>query len=209
MVLVLLLLGIIILTILLSAILMLSTLRINIKTLEIQNILVPEITYDLKAEICLYLFGKIPFFKTNINKSKLNKLKIGEKLKSTRLNANIKLNAETIEKLKILSPKLKSLKLDFKLGTEDVLYTSFIVFILSTFISLILPHIAEQKSSSKIKYDISPLYTGKNIFSLNLNSIICIKMVHIINIIYIVLRKRRDEKNERTSNRRAYAHSYE
>lgn len=209
MILVLFLLGTFILILFLCLVIMLSILKINIKNLQVQNILVPQITYDAEVEIGLYLFGKIPLLKKCINKAKLKKTKLGEKFKSLKISKDIKLNAETIKNIKILSPKIEYLELNIKLGTEDTIYTSFAIFIISTIISNILPHLVKENNYHNIRYELSPLYNGKNVFSLNLNSIIYVKMVHIINIIYIVLRKRRDEENERTSNRRAYAHSYE
>ena len=59
-------------------------------------------------------------------------------------------------------------------------------------------------------YNIKPIYNNKNLYKINLNCIIEIKMVHIINIIYMLLKKGR-KKNEcsTTSNRKPYAYSYE
>ena len=59
-------------------------------------------------------------------------------------------------------------------------------------------------------YNIKPLYYNKNLYKINLNCIIEIKMVHIINIIFILIKKGR-KKNEQstTSNRKPYAYSYE
>ena len=48
----------------------------------------------------------------------------------------------------------------------------------------------------------------KNEYYISLDSIISIKIVHIINSMLIFVKKGRD-KNERTSNRRPYAYSYE
>ena len=58
-------------------------------------------------------------------------------------------------------------------------------------------------------YDIKPIYKDKNLYEISLNCIIEVKMVHIINMIYKIVKKRRSDKNERTSNRRAYDNSDE
>ena len=59
-------------------------------------------------------------------------------------------------------------------------------------------------------YTIEPIYQNKNIYKIQFNCIIQVKMVHIINVIYIFLKKGRSDLNERTtSNRRSYGYSYE
>ena len=59
-------------------------------------------------------------------------------------------------------------------------------------------------------YKIEPLYLNHNIYEIKLNCIFEIKMVHIINMIYYFIKKRRGENHEqRTSDRRAYGYSYE
>ena len=52
-------------------------------------------------------------------------------------------------------------------------------------------------------------YKNKNIIKLQLDGIFDIKMIHIINTICTIKKKRRVYKNERTSNRRTYDNCYE
>ena len=59
------------------------------------------------------------------------------------------------------------------------------------------------------KYIITPLYFNQNIVNIEISGIFEIKMIHIINIIYILNKKEGVKKNERTSNRRSYDYSYE
>ncbi len=55
-----------------------------------------------------------------------------------------------------------------------------------------------------------PIYEDKNRIKLILNCIIQVKLVHIISIIYYVVKKRKEKrKYERASNRRSYDYSYE
>lgn len=61
---------------------------------------------------------------------------------------------------------------------------------------------------NKTEFRIIPLYNFGNSIKFNLNCIISVKIVHIIYVIYILLKTRR-RKNERTSNRRSYDYSYE
>jgi len=60
----------------------------------------------------------------------------------------------------------------------------------------------------KSEFIVKPLYNLGNSIKFNLNCIISVKVVHIIYVIYILLKKRR-ASNERASNRRSYDYSYE
>lgn len=207
MVLVLFILGILIFTSFIILILLLSTIKINIKCLEMENILLPKLKYNYDIQIGIYIFNKIPLIKFNINSNKVEETKIINKIQSKYSKAKVDL--DMIKALKLLSIKIESLSLNLQLGTEDVLNTSIIVFIISSILSIGLPNLVEKRNFENVKYEIIPLYIGNNAFSIKLNSIICVKMVHIINIIYIYLQKRREEKNERASNRRSYANCNE
>ena len=171
-----------------------------------------EFDYRYNFKIRLYLFGKMPYFQININKGKIEKFnakkisKIISKLKNMK---KIEIDKNDKEKLRRLLPKVEKLNLKIKIGTEDTIITSFLSSIISIIISLILPYFVKYKDIKNIKYKLIPLYNERNEVSINFDSIICIKMVHIISIIYIVLKKRRVDKNGRTSNRRAYAYSNE
>jgi hypothetical protein len=72
-----------------------------------------------------------------------------------------------------------------------------------------LSNMIKEFQKQKHKYTITPVYADKNIIKINLNCIIKIKMIHIICVLYILMKKRRVEKHERTSNRRTYDYSYE
>ena len=51
--------------------------------------------------------------------------------------------------------------------------------------------------------------SNENLLNIEISSIFQIKMIHIINTICIVNKKRKGDKNERTSNRRPYDYGYE
>ena len=57
--------------------------------------------------------------------------------------------------------------------------------------------------------NIYPVYNYQNLLNIEFSGIFEIKMIHIINIIYILNKKEGVKKNERTSNRRSYDYSYE
>ena len=206
---VLILLSIVIIEIFWVIMLLFSELRINIKQLEISNILYPKTIHNYTISIGFYFLNHIKILGFTITKEKLEHSKIIKKINMKKFETNIKIDKELVSSLKELKLKVKDLKLKLDLGTEDAVLTSFITFAIATAISILLPHITEMKNASKLYYEINPLYQGKNLFNLSLNCIIYVKMVHIINIIFIYLQKEREEKYERTSNRRSYANSYE
>ena len=118
-----------------------------------------------------------------------------------------KLNIKTLKIIKGLQIKIESLKLEINIGIEDVIYTSYTVAIIASILSIILPHLVKEEHIQNIRYEINTIYNTLT-FNLNLDSIISIKIVHIIYVIYNLVKKGRDE-NERTSNRRSYAYSHE
>lgn len=130
-----------------------------------------------------------------------------EQIDFSKLKQNIPINIKTLKIIKGLQIKIESLKLEINIGIEDVIYTSYTVAIIASILSIILPHLVKKEDIQNIRYEINPIYNTLT-FNLNLDSIISIKIVHIIYVIYNLVKKGRD-KNERTSNRRSYAYSHE
>ena len=100
---------------------------------------------------------------------------------------------------------------DFSLtnSEKDAIITSFLVPIIGIIISYLLRQ--NMVDFKRQKFIIQPVYCNQNLLNLVFSGIFEIKMIHIINIIYVLIKGRGKEwKNERTtSNRRAYGHSYE
>lgn len=130
-----------------------------------------------------------------------------EQIDFSKLKQNIPINIKTLKIIKGLQMKIESLKLEINIGIKDVIYTSYTVAIIASILSIILPHLVKKEDIKNIRYEINPIYNTLT-FNLNLDSIISIKVVHIIYVIYNLVKKGRDE-NERTSNRRSYAYSHE
>jgi len=116
---------------------------------------------------------------------------------------------EAIEIIKNLKVEVAKLNLNLEIGTEDVIITSGIIAVLSSVLGIVLAQTIKKYDREKHKYEIYPVYQNKNLINLYLNCIIKVKMVHIIYIIYVLVKKRRVNKYERTSNRRTYDYSYE
>ncbi len=199
--------------IVINLIIILSTLRLNILDININNInKQKKMHYEIKIKVQLYFLNKIKIASIYLDNSKIKKYNILKNIKQINIKQVEKFALDYKEILgiiKTLQIKLKNLDLVLQIGTIDVIITSIIVGFISAIIGIILPHIVESKKVSNCKYKIEPLYHMQNVIKMNLNCIIEIKVVHIIYIIYNLLKRKRVDKNERTSNRRSYDYSYE
>lgn len=211
MVLVLFFLGILVLLISVIILIIVSTLHIQIKNLSVSN-MKPKNKAKYAIIISLYLGNKIKWIWFNLNDKRMKKMysKIQlEKLDFQKLKKDFKM--KDLKQLPKLKPKISYLNLDANLGVIDPTATSFLVAIIATIISLLLPHLATDLKEKNYIYNIKPLYYNQNLYKVNVDCIIEIKMVHIINVIYYILIKKGRKKNDQstTSNRKPYAYSYE
>lgn len=162
---------------------LLSTIKINIKDYNISNLNIEKLEY--KFTISLYLLNKIKWFSIKLNKEKI--LNISKKVHLDRINIK-KLERDfkisNIKEFKKIKPKVSFLHLNLKLGLEDILLTTYLVPIVCTAISMILPFITEEKNIKHIKYEVSPIYNQKNLYYLKLNCRIEIKMINLLNSMY-------------------------
>ena len=185
MVLVFILLGTIIALLLIFTILLLSKLQIEIKNLKIGNKEENKgrIKDKYEVKITLYFLEKIPILWFRLNNKRIRKIYNSKKLEKIDLKAiekNIKFNKETLEIIKNIKIKISKLNLRIDLGTEDVIFTSYLIAFIASLIGLILPHIVQKNKINNCKYIVNPIYQNRNIYHVNLDSIISIKIVHII-----------------------------
>ena len=96
------------------------------------------------------------------------------------------------------------MKLKVYIDTKDVLATSYLVGIISASIPNIVRPNLESFDKKCFEYSVIPLFKNQNYLYLSLNSIISIKVVHIINM----LKMTGGINNERTSNRRFNVNCY-
>ena len=108
---------------------------------------------------------------------------------------------EIIKRLKI---RIEEFKMYLALGTESVMLTVNLIAIISAICGIAFRSL----EPTKTEYRVIPLYNFGNSIKFNLNCIISVKIVHIIYVIYILSKKRRN-KHERASDRRTYDYSYE
>ena len=210
MILVLILLGILVLLITIITLVIASTLHIQIKNLSVSN-MEPKNTNEYAIIFSLYLGNKIKWIWFRLNDKKARKMYSKmqlEKLDFKKFRKDFKV--KDLKELPKLQPKISYLNLDANLGVRNPVTTSFLVATIASIISIALPYLAKSLKKERYIYNIKPLYYNKNLYKIHLNCIIEIKMVHIINIIFILIKKGR-KKNEQstTSNRKPYAYSYE
>ena len=161
-------------------------------------------------KIKLVIFGTLPIINLKINREKLKKLENNLKDKKIKLDINKigkQITKENINDARKLQMHIEKIKLKINFGTENTILTSFIVPIISTIWSIVLTK--KRVKEEKQRLEINPIYNKGNLVNIVFEGIFEIKMIHIIKVICAKIKKRRVEKYERTSNRRAYDYRYE
>ena len=203
MILVFLVLILIVIIALLVFILSMSNIKIKIEKLQISNI-----SGKFKAlfisKIGIFVFNKFKIFEIKIDDKKVKDIFKNRKLNIKKLKYN-----DTVRLIKNYEVYLEKLNIDGYLGLEDAAYTAYSVSLINIIIGFFLASKIYSNNKSNYRYNINPLYLNQNLVNIEINCIISIKIVNIISMILSVLKKGRVSKNERTSNRRAYAYSNE
>ncbi len=192
------------------------SLKINFKieTFNYNSMLPKKVKLKYNILITIYIFNKIPIIKIKLTTKSWNKIR--QKVKKrideidvTDIERDREINKKILEITKMLKINIKDFNLRLELGTEDAIITSFLVPIIGIIISYLLRQ--NMVDFKRQKFIIQPVYCNQNLLNLVFSGIFEIKMIHIINIIYVLIKGRGKEwKNERTtSNRRTYGHSYE
>lgn len=160
-----------------------SSLEIEIKELNLESNEKRTWFIDVKkANICinLYFFKLIKIFKIRIDEKYiylfgkrifLKKLYEKENNKKIILNKlkDVKNNFKSLD-FKILRPNLGKFNFKLDIGTENATITSFLTFIIATFLTYILKKSVKTFNPRKYNYKIIPIYSNANYFSANLNS---------------------------------------
>ena len=196
--------------ILIIVLLVFSRIRIEVINFKFSSQTKRHINKDYKVIIKLCILKKIPILKVNITKTKLEKMKIKEKIKNIDFkiiqNKN-KFDKNAIKAIKKSNININKINLNLEIGTENATLTSVIVPAISTILAILLSRKIENPKNQL--FIIQPVYVNQNLINIVFSGIFEMKMIHIINIIYILNRKKGVNKHERTSNRRSYDYSYE
>lgn len=191
-------------------ILIFSKIRIEIINFRFTSMNKKHLNENYKIIIKLRIFNKFTIFKIILTEKKLKRLNLQQEAKiiKTRIIENkSKIDKKIFKVMKKIKINIKKINLSINIGTEDASLTALLVAIISSITGVIF-----RKSiidSKKQIFKIVPVYVNKNLININVSGIFEIKMIHIINIIYVLNKKEGVKKNERTSNRRTYDYSYE
>ena len=196
---------------------MIITIRIKIKfnDFEFSSQNKEHLNKNYKIEITIYTFKFILISKLKITNKKIKKALRNEKIRKVINEQKTKIienrndiDLKSIKEIKNMKIEIDEMNLKILLGTEDAAITAFIIPIISTFIAIFLSQ-KVQKYSDKQIFSITPIYINQNLINVEFSGIFQIKMIHIINTICTVNKKRKGDKNERTSHRRSYDYGYE
>lgn len=189
-----------------------SKIQIEIDNLKFCSISKRHLNKDYEIIVKLYVLDLFPILKIPITKTKLEKMKVKEKIKNIDFKAieeNPRLNKKIIETIKSIEFSIPKINLYIEIGTENASLTSIIVPTISAIIAIILRQ--KVKKVKNQKFIVQPIFQNQNLVNLSFEGIFEIKTSHIINIIYRFNKKEKEgvKEYERTSNRGAYDYSYE
>lgn len=187
-----------------------TTIQIQIKNVRFSTDKIEGryLNKNYKIIVKLYLFEKIKYLELNIMKNNLEEKVVRknvDKLKRKMIKDRQDFDIKILKSLKYLNLKIKQIRLNLYIGLEDAAVAAISVGSLSSIFSILFRKCMEENHSNYWK--ITPVYQNRNLLKIDLDCIFQLKLIHIIYTIYVLNKK--GEKNGRTSNRRAYAHSNE
>lgn len=187
-----------------------SKIRIEVINFKFDSTSQKHVNKDYKIIIKFCIFNKIPVIKSTITQDKFKKIKVNQKAKDIAIKAlrnKKKIDVKSFSAIKKINISIKDIRLKINIGTENAGFTAIIVGIISTIIPIVLRNKVEDYKNQT--FAINPIYINQNLINITLSGIFETRMIHIINIIYILNKKEGGKKHERASNRRSYAYSYE
>lgn len=191
-------------------ILIFSKIRIEIINFKFTSMSEKHLNEDYKIIIKLRIFSKFTIIKIILTEKKLKRLNLQQEAKiiKTRIIENkSKIDKKIFKAMKKIKINIKKINLSINIGTENASLTALLVAIISSITGIVFRK--SSIDSKKQSFRIVPVYINKNLINIAVSGIFEIKMIHIINIIYVLNKKEGVKKNERTSNRRTYDYSYE
>ena len=182
---------IIIIVTLLIILVLLSTIRTKINNFKLSNLNVEKTNYQIK--ISLYFLNKIKWLSVTLDKNRIHKITKKmhlEQIDIKQLEKDFKIS--DLKELLKVKPKLIYLNLKLKIGLEDIMLTTYAVPLICTALSIILPFICDKKDIKNIKYNIDPIYNKGNLYYLELNSNVEVKILNLLNAIYQIYKHKKD-----------------
>lgn len=206
-------LGILLLLILLILMIYISKLEIDIENLCMNNINKRKNNEQIVVNISLKIY-KCRWIHFRLNKDKMANLyakikkseyknRISSKMIKDMMTKETKIILENQElKGKILDTKIELDKFNanISLGTEDYILTSYVVAIVAIIISNILPHVIKNREKNilkRVKYRVLPIYQPKNIYKVELSTILSIKISHLTQIAYMLKKVNKEYRKDK------------
>lgn len=194
------------------AMLYFSKLEIKIKDLEMSNINKRENNKNILIQISFKIWN-LHWLKIKLDKEKLANAYVKIKKQEDKVNIDVLKNMlkkdvksiiereELKEMLSGMRIELEKINATIEFGTEDYIFTSFLVAIISIIISNIIPHVVNTKTYSreKIFYKILPIYKQQNIYNIHLTIIASVKVIKILQVAlnFIKINKKVNDKTEK------------
>ena len=146
-----------------------SKIRFQIKDFEYSLINIKHVNPKYKMQISWFIFGKIPIVRIDIDKTKINKLKIKEKITNIEteiIQGKREINKNILDIIrKVRFDNVKKLKLKIDLGTENAALTSMIIPIISSILAIFLRK--KIKSTEEQYFIITPIYQNRNYLNID------------------------------------------
>ena len=181
---------------------LLLNIKLSIVKFKISNInSVGHFQIDLIIKLGLYIGKKIKIFEVCMNKEKLLKNKyILNIKKKNEIKKDIEIinNDDIKNAIKKVKLNIERFNLKLNIGTEDAKLTAILFGVISTIWGVLVPLIYYSKnikSLDEFEYELTPNFSNKNILKLEFTGQLSIRLLHIINILYISFKA--NKKSER------------
>lgn len=187
----------------LIVLLALSTIQLQINNLHIKD----NRKIDGEIKIVLKVLKIIPYLEINLLDSKFIKKQITlQNLEKNMNKSKIKIYKSELKQILEIT-KLEELYVKINFESENIFLMTFATVILSTILSIIFAKNMIEKEEGK--FGINMKYSNNTNYEIYLNSIINVKVIHIISVMCESLKRKRADKNARKSYRRTYEYNHE
>lgn len=187
----------------LIVLLALTTIQLQINNLYIKN----NKKKEGEIKVVLKLLKIIPYLEINLLDSKFLKRQISlEKLEKNISTSKLKLYKTELKQILEVT-KLEEIYLKVNIQSENIFFMTFATVIISTILSIIFAKNMVDKDEGK--YGINMKYANNTAYEIYLNSIINIKVIHIISVMCENIKRKRADTNARKSYRRSYEYNHE
>lgn len=173
-----------------------SSIKINVMYLTKQK---KSLKIRFNVKIGLYLFGFIKIVGISLKEDGIHFLCFTfpyNKMKIDKDSMKFLKNFSLLNILHLLNINLKKFHVDLRIGTENMMLTVFLVFAISTFLSILCAKNRKQINLEKYDYKIRPIY-HQNQISFEIATIISISMCNILKTILFARRQTKKKKQDK------------